>query len=299
MARPLTWPDVAGRYQIEDYAMAYKTILVHLDDEHRVRRLLEAVMPLAGTFEAHVIGLAVLPPVVILPAGDNMGMAVTLDEHRDVYRVTMHALKQAFEAATNGQIAKAEWREKDASLGMVPGIVIEQGAAADLIVASQLAPDWNNSSMMEAPERLALESGRPVLLIPNAGEVRMPPRRVTIAWNGRREAARAVFDALPLLKRADAVNVLSMNSETSATSAERPGDAICATLERHGVKCKATQADASNANMRSEILRLAAAFGSDMLVMGCYGHTRVREFILGGASRDVLSQMSMPVLMSH
>jgi nucleotide-binding universal stress UspA family protein len=279
--------------------MGYKTILVHMDDEHRASRLLEAVLPLARIFDAHVIGLAVLPPVVIIPAGDGMGMGLTLDEHRDIYRVTMRALKQAFEAATNGQISKAEWRERDASLGTVPGIVIEQGVAADLIVASQLAPDWSKSSMMEAPERLALESGRPVLLIPNTGDVRVPAKRVTIAWNGRREAARAVFDALPLLKRADAVDVLSMNPETSATSAGRPGDAICATLERHGVKCQATQSDASNANMGSEILRLAAAFGSDLLVMGCYGHTRVREFILGGASRDVLSQMSMPVLMSH
>lgn len=279
--------------------MTFKTILVHLDDEHRVSRILDAVLPLARAFDAHVIGLAVLPPVVIIPGGDGMGMGVTLDEHRDIYRVTMRALKQAFECATKGQAHTNEWREKDASLGTVPGIVIEQGTSADLIVASQVSPNWNNSDMMEAPERLALESGRPVLLIPNAGEVRMPPRRVTIAWNGRREAARAVFDALPFLKRAEAVNVLSMNPETSATSGERSNAAICATLERHGVKCQATQAEASNANLGSEILRLAAAFGSDLLVMGCYGHTRVREFILGGASRDVLSQMSMPVLMSH
>ena len=278
--------------------MAYKTILVHLDDEHRVRRLLEATMPLVRAFDAHVIGLAVLPPVVIIPAADGMGMGVTFDEHRDIYRVTMRALKQAFEAATSGETT-AEWREKDAALGTVPGIVIEQGAAADLIVASQLSPEWSNSSVMEAPDRLALESGRPVLLIPNAGDVRIPPKRVTIAWNGRREAARAVFDALPLLKRTDAVNVLSVNPDTAAPSGDLPGAALCATLERHGVKCKPTQAKASDANMGTEILRHADAFGSDLLVMGCYGHTRFREFVLGGASRDVLRQMTIPVLMSH
>lgn len=279
--------------------MAYKTILLHLHDDKRMQRMLDAVLPLARAFDAHVIGLAVLPPVVIIPGGDGMGMGVTLDEHRDIYRVTMRTLKQAFDASTKGQTHAAEWRERDAGLGTVPGIVIEQGLTADLIVASQASPDWNNSSAMEAPERLALEGGRPVLLIPNTGAVHLPPRRVTIAWNGRREAARAVFDALPLLKRADAVNILSMNANTDVASGALPGTAICATLERHGVKCKTSEATASDATMGAEILRHAAEFGSDLLVMGCYGHSRFREFILGGASRDVLSQMSMPVLMSH
>lgn len=279
--------------------MTFKTILVHLDDERRVRRVLDAVLPLAHVFDAHIIGLAILPPVVIIPAGDGMGIGVTLDEHRDIYRVTMRALKQAFEAATKSQTDTGEWRERDASLGTVPGVVIEQGIAVDLIVASQVSPDWNNANMMEAPERLALESGRPVLLIPNIGDIRLPPRRVMIAWNGRREAARAVFDALPFLQQADNVNVLSMNANADVTTLDLSAAAICATLERHGVKCRTSQATASDADIGSEILRLAAAYGSDLLVMGCYGHSRFREFILGGASRDVLSQMTMPVLMSH
>ncbi len=279
--------------------MAYKTILVHLYDDQRVHRVLEAVLPVARIFDARVIGLAVLPPVVIIPGGDGVGMAVAFDDNRETHRGTMRTLKHAFEVATHQSNTRAEWREKDASVRTVPGIVIEQGVAADLIVASQVSVDWREANLKEAPERLALESGRPVLLIPNAGDTRLPPKRVTIAWNGRREAARAVFDALPLLKMAEAVNVLTINSEGLATSKEHPSADICDTLERHGVKCTATQAEASNAKMGSEILRLAAAYGSDLLVMGCYGHSRFREFILGGASRDVLNQMTMPLLMSH
>jgi nucleotide-binding universal stress UspA family protein len=279
--------------------MTYKTILVHLHDKDRAHRLLEAAVPLARASDAHLIGLAVLPPFVTIPAGDGAGVSITIDEHRHAYQRDMQTLKQTFETVTKGQTFAAEWREDDAQFGTVPGIVIEQARAADLIVASQKSPEWAHSNLMEAPERLGLESGRPVLLIPNKGDFHLPPKRVTIAWNGRREAARAVFDALPLLRRADAVSVLSVNPDNALFSGDLPGAEICATLARHGVKCEATQAGAIEPDVGVEIQRLAKAFGSDLLVMGCYGHSRLREFILGGASRDVLTQMTMPVLMSH
>mgnify|MGYP000994551696 CR=1 FL=1 len=111
---------------------------------------------------------------------------------------------------------------------------------------------------------------------------------------------RAAFDAVPLLKMAEEVNVLTLNPETTTPGAGDLASAeICATLARHGVKCTASQGSAVGVDAGEEILRLAAAFGSDMLVMGCYGHSRMREFILGGASRGVLAKMELPVLMSH
>ncbi len=279
--------------------MAYKTILVHLHDPDRAHHILEAAVPLARDFNAHLIGLAVMPPFVTIPAGDGAGVSITIDEHRLAYRRDLQTLKQTFETDTKGQAFVAEWREDDAQFGTVPGIVIEHGCAADLIVASQKNPDWAHSSLMEAPERLGMESGRPVLLIPNNGNFRLPPKRVTIAWNGRREATRAAFDALPFLKRAGAVSVLSVNPDHSQYSGDLPGVEICASLARHGVKCEASQGGAIAPDVGAELQRLAKAFGSDLLVMGCYGHSRLREFILGGASRDVLGQMTMPVLMSH
>ncbi len=279
--------------------MSYKTILVHLHDKDRAHRLLEAAIPLARASGAHLVGLTVLPPYVIIPAGDGAGMSVTIDEHRTAYKADMQTMKQTFEALTKRQTFVAEWREDDADLGTVPGVVIDHARTADLIIASQKSRDWSLSELTEAPERLGLECGRPVILVPNKGEFRLPPQRVTIAWNGRREAARAVFDALPLLKAAAAVNVLSINPGMDATTGDLPGAEICATLSRHGVKCEATSAVAIDPDVGVEIQRLAKAFGSDLLVMGCYGHSRLREFILGGASRDVLGQMSLPVLMSH
>ena len=156
------------------------------------------------------------------------------------------------------------------------------------------------SDFLEEPERLAIETGRPVLLVPNKGKIGSTPKRVTIAWNGRREAARAVFDAMPLLIGADEVNIVWAHPEGDQPDAsDLPGAALATVLARHGIKSLVSQSSAVDTNMASELLRQAHAFGSDLLVMGCYGHSRMREFVLGGASRDMLAQMDRLVLMSH
>ena len=145
-----------------------------------------------------------------------------------------------------------------------------------------------------------MESGRPVLLVPNKGKITATPKRVTVAWNGRREAVRAVFDALPLLVGAEEVNVLWVHPERDQPDAgDLPGSDISTVLARHGIKCVVSQSAAADHGVASEILRQANAFGSELLVMGVYGHSRLREFILGGASRDMLAEMDRPVLMSH
>ena len=277
--------------------MTFKTILVHLCDKDRASRLLQAAIPIARIFDAHLIGMGIVPPFVIIPTGESAGTTVTIDEHREAYRSDLAAMKASFAESTNGQTFTSGWHEEDAGMGTVPAILIEEGRLADLVVISQRSTAWGQSNLFEAPERLALESGRPILLVPNAGDINMPPKRITIAWNEKREAARAVFDALPLLQQAEAVNIISLT--TTSGSSDLPGAEICATLSRHGVKCEATSAQALEPDVGVEILRHAKAFGSDLLVMGCYGHSRLREFILGGASRDILAQTDVPVLLSH
>lgn len=280
--------------------MPYKTIMVHLVDQRRAPRVLGAMLPLAVQMNAHLIGIAVLPPYVIVPGIDVAGAPVTVDQHRDAYREDMAKIKGMFLGATQGQTITSEWCETDAGFGTVAAAVIDHGRSADLIAVSQQDSDWAYSSMLEEPERLAIESGRPLLLIPNAGKATMPAKRITVAWNGRREAARAVFDSLPLLKGADEINVVWVNPDSDyAKAGDLPSADICATLARHDVKCQATQTSAIGGDVGVELLRQAAAFGSDLLVMGCYGHSRLREFVLGGASRDVLNQMRLPILMSH
>ena len=280
--------------------MTYKTILLHLHDIARAKRLLDVAVPLARKMDAHLIGLNVLPPYVVLPGGEYGSGAMTVDAHREAYREDVAKLKARFEDATCLLAGKAEWREADANFGSAVGTVIEHGRVCDLIIASQRNRNWTLSQYLEEPERIGIESGRPVLLVPNEGRISVPPKRATIAWNGRREAVRAVFDALPLLSGTEEVNVVWVRPERDPQAAgDLPGSDICATLTRHGLKCLASQTSAADAGVGAELLRQANAFGSDLLVMGVYGHSRMREFMLGGASREVLAGMDRLVLMSH
>jgi len=280
--------------------MTYKTILLHLHDIRRAQQLLDVALPIARKMDAHLIALNVMPPYVVLPGGELGAGSVTVDAHREAYRAEILKLKERFAEATRLNAAKSEWREADANFATATGTVIAHGRVCDMIIASQKDPEWSLSEFLEEPERLAIESGRPVLLVPNKGKVVVPPKRVTIAWNGRREAIRAVFDALPLLSGTEEVNIVWVHPERDQPEAgDLPGADIGTVLSRHGVKCLVSQTSAVDSGVAAELLRQAGAFSADMIVMGLYGHSRVREFILGGASRDMLATMDRPLLISH
>lgn len=279
--------------------MTFKTILVHCHDVRRVERILQVAVPLARTVDAHLLGLAVVPPFVVVPAMDGAGASVTVEEHRVAYGKDLAELARSFAGHTADLALPSEWRVADASFATAADRIIEQGRCADLVVLCQADPEWTGSALLEDPERVILSAGRPVLVVPNNGSVASPPRRVTVAWNGGREAARATFDSLPFLQRAEAVDVVAVNPGTDKLGGDLPAAEICAALARHGVKCQESEASAAAGDVGSELLKRAGTFGSDLLVMGCYGHSRLREFVLGGASRHILRHMHIPVLMSH
>jgi nucleotide-binding universal stress UspA family protein len=280
--------------------MFYKTVLVHLHDARRAKSVLGAAVPLARNHGSHLIGLAVVPPVIVIPSVDAGASAVVIEEHRTAYRAEMAALKAMFEEATRDQTFAAEWREVDAAYDDATRIVTEHGRCCDLVIASQKDAEWPYSEQLEAPDQLVIECGRPVLLVPKTYEPSEIGRRVVVAWNGRREATRAVFDALPLLQAAQDVIVVWVNPQQEGEKAgDLPGFDICAALARHGVRCEATQNIRPSVDIGNTLLDTVKAQAADLLVMGCYGHWRVREFVFGGASRHVLEHMVVPVLMSH
>jgi nucleotide-binding universal stress UspA family protein len=280
--------------------MLYKTILVHCNDKRRIEALLAPAVNLAERFQAHLIGLSVVPPVSVVSAGAE-GPPIVLDEHCKVYRDDENpAMKSAFEAATHGRAFVGEWRDDEADAYGAANRVLQYARAADLVVAAQADPQWAGSEWLDVADRLAMESGRPVLIVPNSGAQAGVGERVLVAWNARREAARAVFDALPILQRAEEVKVVWVNPQSEHELAQDiPAADICAALARHGVKCQATEQVKPRASVGETLLSCAKDMSADLLVMGCYGHTRLREFVFGGASRHVLAHMSVPVLMSH
>jgi nucleotide-binding universal stress UspA family protein len=152
---------------------------------------------------------------------------------------------------------------------------------------------------LDVGDRLAVAAGRPVLIVPNAGVYCGIGSRVVVAWNGRREATRAAFDALPLLQQAKDVKVLWIDprSEDEDAGAFAATD-LCTALARHGIACEAVAA-ASDGNVGATLLSCATEHRADLLVMGCYGHSRLTELVFGGATRHILRHMTIPVLMSH
>ena len=278
--------------------MGYRTILVHVNDERRCDRLLEQAVSVAERFEAHVIGIFVAPQPLIYPEWPGAGLGEVIEQIRSEHAAAAERLRGKFTAATKSLARPADWRFEQSLTAGVAGDVIACGRSADLIIASQTDPDWQMSSDMDVPDRLAIESGRPVLVIPNNVKLPTLARRITVGWNDKREAARAVFDALPLLKEAESVNVVWVSPRVGGyDEGDLPGSELCRTLARHGVKCEASWAEATDTG--TELLRQAKAYGSELLVMGAYGHSRIREFVLGGASRHVFAKAGIPVLMSH
>jgi nucleotide-binding universal stress UspA family protein len=277
--------------------MTYKTILLHVNDERRVAGLVDAAAILATRFDAHLIGLYVMPPVPTYGV-TSMGAGMINTSLR-TFREEASRIQAAFEKATKGLPFATEWRSVDARDPGVAETIMDHGRACDLIIASQRDSDWDFSMLLDEPERLAIESGRPVLILPNKGTFGNLGRRITVAWNGNRESARATFDALPLLKQANHVRILWINPQDDPDAGDLPTAAIAANLARHGVLCEGRMLIADDAKVGDVLRADMEEDGSDLLVMGAYGRSRLREFIFGGATREVLRHMTVPVLMSH
>ena len=169
---------------------------------------------------------------------------------------------------------------------------------ADLVVLGQ--PDSENGGEVDAqvPEDVVLSAGRPALVVPYIGAGEEIGKRVLIAWDGGREAARAVNDALPLLEKAEFVAVLVVNPSQGAHG-EEPGADIALHLARHGIAVEAQHIEVRDLSTGNALLSRLADEAIDLLVMGAYGHSRLREMVLGGVTREVFQQMTVPVLMSH
>ena len=246
-----------------------------------------------------MIGLSVVPPVSVITTGAIEAPPIIVDAHCELYRQENAVMRRQFEDATAGRSFTAEWRDADAGPFGVVDVVLDHGRAADLIVASQTDREWAASEWLDVADRVAVESGRPALIIPNASVGNRIGSRVLAAWNGKREAARAVFDALPILKHAAETKVVWIDPPAGGDTEQDCGQDIREALLRHGVKCDKTRRVTSQAGVGPTLMAQAEAFDADMLVMGCYGHSRLREFVFGGATRYALEKMGIPVLMSH
>jgi len=280
--------------------MTFKTILAHCDGDKSAATRLDIAVGLARRFGSHLVGLNVQPPFQA-PVFVDTGFA--MEPLYAAYEVNVTedraAARRAFDLATRDKTLAKEWREDN---GPVDDVLALHARYADLTVVGQTNPEPTSGDMTPAglPETVALASGRPVLAVPYIG-VRKPPGKVVLlCWNASREAARAATEALELLKAADKVIVLAVDARRSNDGhGAEPGADVASWLSRHGVKVTVQRDTAADADIGGTILSRAADFDADLIVMGLYGHSRAREFILGGASRTILASMTVPVFMAH
>lgn len=276
--------------------MPYKTVLVHVDNGKRSAVRLDIACRLAKLSDAHLIGLHALT-VVKLPSYAMVEGGVQVREfHERMLRESAVAAEALFKQAVKAAgVEKVEWRKsrRDA----VESVPIH-GRYADVLVIGQ--PNETDASGVEPDfaERLVLASGRPALVIPYAGDFPTVGTRVLVAWNASREATRALTDAIPILREAKQVDVIAFNPK-DAPHGEVPGADIGLYLARHGIKVSVSQQTAEDVDVGNQLLSRAADLDSDLIVMGAYGQPRMKELILGGATRTILKSMTVPVLMSH
>ena len=279
--------------------MTYKTIVVHLHDTSRIEHVLEPAVELAARFGAHLIGLHASPGMIYAPPLPGAGQVVSRVQEYE--RKLTERITTTFAAMTRGRQFVAELRLlRPHHADDLGALVVQHSRACDLIVASQREGLWEMSRILDFPERLVMESGRPVFTVPHAGQRSNFGQHIMIAWNGKREATRVTFDALPLLKAAKRVTVLAIEqTDADGTSSPLPDTSIAAALARHDIKVTIKTASADKGSVGEAIAKAVASERADLLVMGAYGHARLREFVFGGATRHLMHKMLVPVLLSH
>jgi len=274
-----------------------KDVVVNLTGGHPQDFAADFAISLAAGFSAHIAGVAFIYEPII--PGDMLGGIPTdlIEVQREENRKTAEAAVDRFEAAAKAAALSAETRVVDASLAGAADLFGRIARRFDMAVVGQARREQG------ASEELLIEgalfgSGRPVVVVPYTQQEGLRLDRILICWDGSRPAARAIADAIPLLSRAKTVDIVVVIGERDK-SGEITGRNMRRHLARHGIETEIKHITASGGVAQNAILAHAAETGATFIVMGGYGHSRLREFILGGVTRGILKSMPVPVLMSH
>ena len=276
--------------------MAYKDILVYVDATPHTAVSLDAAAALALEHQAQLVALYVDPPPYI-PADllATGAAAAVIQWQREMRNQRIADTRAMVDAAQQRHGLEIEWR---AVSGDIDATLLLHGRYSDLIVMSQAGNPLDlNEPLAPSPAAIVVGAGRPVLVVPRAMKPGPFGRNILIAWKATAEATRAVHDAEPLLARARKVTVVAVSPEPD----EAPrigGSDIARHLARHGISVDVAPVLAPDLAAGPTILGRAADLKADLVVMGGYGHSRLREMVLGGVTRHVLQHLTVPVLMS-
>lgn len=280
--------------------MSYCNILTVVDEVGKPEQTIGAAVTIAESHQAHLTGLHVAAdPVMQLYVDGPMSQDV-LNSLREQAVNSVHRAQKMFDGVIDRTSLSNDFRSQIAATAAIDDIIAMHARHADLVVLTQSEPDRERMAGNSMPEEVILMSGRPVLVVPYVGINAQFGRHIMVGWDGSREAARAMNDALPFLVQADKVTVISVNPKSGVRgTGELPGADIALHLARHDVKVEVLRETSNELNPDQVILSRAAELDIDMLVLGAYGTPRLQERLFGGVTRSLLHEMTVPTLFSH
>ena len=275
-----------------------KNLLVHIPSERLIRPVVDGAISLAVSHAAHLHAISVgYETTTVLPF-DAGGAAVVsvfeIEQERALARA--NAALAVFEAEARNAGIPFNSQAMASLPADAAASVIASARLHDLTVVLQPEPERQTFDNV-MPQEILFESGGPVLFVPHVHKGPLEAKRIGIAWDGSRLAARALRDAAPFLKRAQVITIISIND--AQATAEASATAVSAYLARYGATVRIQQMDTDRADIQPSILSIAADDGLDLIVMGGYGHSRLQERIRGSVTRGMIQSMTVPTLMSH
>lgn len=278
--------------------MGFKDILVHVNSTAASDIRLRLAISLARRFGARLSGLHITPDPDVPPYFKPSAVARIAKLYRQGAREAALLSEAQFREATKDSDVVAVWQSVE---GDIAAMLAGRARFSDLLVLGQY--DTENPPTIAAfttPEKVVVDAGTPILVVPTSGNFDDSGRQVLVAWDGSRELARAVRDAMPLLRAAEQVSLLALDPDRQGHMHPDANPAeLAAHLARHGVAAEVTEVFFSEKNVGNNLLVHAAQLRADLLVMGAYGHPRLLEFWLGGTTQALLERAAIPVLMSH
>ena len=276
-----------------------KTIVILMDDRDGCAQRLELAIGLAQGFDACLLGVyltsdpMVSPTVAALLPDDIMAAHL---RRTGSAQTGAESLFRNLAAAAG--LTAIEWR---APADEAVAAAVAHARCADWVVLGQPNPEDADAGFeRHLVQNVVFSGARPVLMVPYVGASAAFPHNILVAWDGGREASRAIADALPLLVRAERVTVVSIRTDATREVMDAQAEARLADyLRAHGIEAELKHYEGSASDVGEVLISSVADFGCSMMVMGGYGHARIREWALGGTTRTVMESMTVPVLMSH
>jgi nucleotide-binding universal stress UspA family protein len=275
----------------------FKDIITYLSVSKGNEAIADFAVSVASTLEAHITGIAMV--FVLNTPGASMGYLPLekIEPQQREYEAAAKTARDHFAAATARAGVSAAPQLLHTSFAKAANLFGRIARGFDLAIVGQAKPDGNAVERMISESTL-FESGRPVIIVPYIQKAPIKLDRIMVCWDGSRSAARAVADAMPFLERAKNVEVVVVTNERGKRD-EIEGADIGQHLARHGLNVEVTRITHGNLDVADALLSHSVDASADFMVMGGYGHSRLREFVLGGVTRTILRTMTLPTLMSH